>query len=155
MTRTKGPDEVFCRSCGEPIKRAAEICPGCGVRNIESSSQTASSNATQPHDPSEYQTTVSDSWYVGVVVGVGLSAVGVAAISGDPAGPLYSVGGFAFFAGWFFLPIAIFYDSKYVRANSQWDPDTAIWVVLALIWFVNVVVGVVYLYRRHEVLGVP
>lgn len=29
---TKGPDEVYCESCGEPIKEHAEICPHCGVR---------------------------------------------------------------------------------------------------------------------------
>ena len=33
MGRDKGADEMFCRSCGEPIKREAEICPQCGVRN--------------------------------------------------------------------------------------------------------------------------
>jgi len=30
--RQKGVDEVFCRSCGEIIKKEAEICPHCGVR---------------------------------------------------------------------------------------------------------------------------
>lgn len=33
MAREKGADEIFCRSCGEPIKAQAEICPHCGVRN--------------------------------------------------------------------------------------------------------------------------
>ncbi|MDR0878050.1 MAG: TM2 domain-containing protein [Treponema sp.] len=28
----KGPDEVFCSSCGAMIKKEAEICPHCGVR---------------------------------------------------------------------------------------------------------------------------
>lgn len=28
----KGPDEQFCSSCGEVIKKQAEICPECGVR---------------------------------------------------------------------------------------------------------------------------
>jgi TM2 domain-containing membrane protein YozV len=27
-----GPDDVYCWSCGVPIKSAAEICPQCGVR---------------------------------------------------------------------------------------------------------------------------
>lgn len=31
--RTKLPDEIFCSSCGAIIKRAAELCPKCGVRN--------------------------------------------------------------------------------------------------------------------------
>ena len=30
--REKGPDEVFCSSCGAIIKKEAEICPKCGVR---------------------------------------------------------------------------------------------------------------------------
>lgn len=30
--RQKGADEIFCRSCGELIKKEAEICPHCGVR---------------------------------------------------------------------------------------------------------------------------
>lgn len=29
---TKGPDEKFCESCGAVIKKEAEICPKCGVR---------------------------------------------------------------------------------------------------------------------------
>jgi hypothetical protein len=29
--RTKGADETFCPSCGEPIKILAVICPHCGV----------------------------------------------------------------------------------------------------------------------------
>lgn len=29
---TPGPDEEFCSSCGNVIKKAAEICPECGVR---------------------------------------------------------------------------------------------------------------------------
>lgn len=41
----KGPDEVYCTSCGEPIKEQAEICPHCGVRQApvetnETSTQT-------------------------------------------------------------------------------------------------------------------
>lgn len=30
---TPDPDEQYCASCGEVIKRRAEICPHCGVRN--------------------------------------------------------------------------------------------------------------------------
>lgn len=33
--REVGPDEVYCTSCGEVIKEAAEICPECGVRQKE------------------------------------------------------------------------------------------------------------------------
>lgn len=37
MADDKAPDEIFCRSCGEPIKEEAEICPECGVRNTAGS----------------------------------------------------------------------------------------------------------------------
>lgn len=30
-----GADEVYCTSCGEAIKKEAEICPHCGVRQID------------------------------------------------------------------------------------------------------------------------
>ena len=30
--REKGVDEIFCSSCGSIIKKEAEICPKCGVR---------------------------------------------------------------------------------------------------------------------------
>ena len=30
--RTPGADEQYCSSCGEVIKKEAEICPECGVR---------------------------------------------------------------------------------------------------------------------------
>lgn len=33
----KGPDEHYCSSCGEVIKKEAEICPECGVRQKLSS----------------------------------------------------------------------------------------------------------------------
>ncbi len=32
-------DECFCKSCGEIIKKEAEICPKCGVRQKSASSQ--------------------------------------------------------------------------------------------------------------------
>ncbi len=34
--REKNMDEVFCRSCGSIIKKEAEICPKCGVRQLSS-----------------------------------------------------------------------------------------------------------------------
>lgn len=42
----KGADEVFCSSCGEPIKKQAEICPHCGVRQ-----ETASSTGSSEKNP--------------------------------------------------------------------------------------------------------
>ena len=32
--RITAPDEQYCSSCGEVVKKAAEICPHCGVRRL-------------------------------------------------------------------------------------------------------------------------
>ena len=39
--KTKGPDESFCKSCGEVIKTLAELCPKCGVRQSGSSDESS------------------------------------------------------------------------------------------------------------------
>lgn len=36
--QTKSVDEQFCSSCGEVIKKEAEICPECGIRQKGSNS---------------------------------------------------------------------------------------------------------------------
>ncbi|MDR2481707.1 MAG: TM2 domain-containing protein [Spirochaetaceae bacterium] len=41
--REKAPDEAFCSSCGSIIKKEAEICPKCGVRQ---KAAPASANVT-------------------------------------------------------------------------------------------------------------
>ena len=43
QSRTKGPDEKFCESCGAVIKLAAEICPKCGVRQANSRTSSVGS----------------------------------------------------------------------------------------------------------------
>jgi TM2 domain-containing membrane protein YozV len=40
----KAADEAFCSSCGEVIKKEAEICPKCGVR------QKKAAQNTEKHD---------------------------------------------------------------------------------------------------------
>lgn len=40
-------DEVYCTSCGEVIKESAEICPDCGVRQIEEEEEVESSGGTK------------------------------------------------------------------------------------------------------------
>ncbi|MCW7494691.1 TM2 domain-containing protein [Leptospira sp. 2 VSF19] len=42
--REKNIDEAFCRSCGNIIKKEAEICPKCGVRQLNSQGTTVSNN---------------------------------------------------------------------------------------------------------------
>lgn len=151
--RSKGPDEVFCESCGEPIKKAAELCPHCGVRPGNAGSGGSAGGARSTHDPSQYETSVSNSWWIGVLLGVvgWVALFGLASVDAN----LGAAGGFAVLAIWVGLPLSAFVDAQYVRANSEWDPKTVLWVVLLLVWFVNVIAGALYLYRRHEALGTP
>lgn len=41
-----GPDEQYCPSCGEVIKKAAEICPECGVRQKPAVSSSSKDRVT-------------------------------------------------------------------------------------------------------------
>jgi len=50
--REKAADEVFCSSCGAAIKKEAEICPKCGVRQKPSPSFGSSASAQKK--PWEY-----------------------------------------------------------------------------------------------------
>ena len=50
----KGPDEMYCESCGDVIKQEAEICPHCGVRNASggggaSTGASGQAAAADPH----------------------------------------------------------------------------------------------------------
>ncbi|GAB3680056.1 hypothetical protein GCM10028857_02250 [Salinarchaeum chitinilyticum] len=143
---------MFCESCGEAIKKEAELCPNCGVRN-GSVSGGGGGGGGGSHDPGAFETTVSDSWWIGVLVGT-VAWAALLVLSGTGVG-LGAAGGFAVIVAWIGLPLAIYFDAQYVRANSEWNPEEAIWIILALVWVVNVLVGIVYLYRRHEVLGQP
>lgn len=158
MAREKAADEIFCRSCGVPIKMEAEICPNCGVRNQEAPTSTSSDTASAPspsHDPSEYQTNVTGSWWYGVAIGT-LVWIGIFAVAGSgTVGEDNLIMSFIVLIAWLGLPIAAYYDMDYIRANGNWNPNTVVWIVMFAIFLVNVVAGFVYLYRRHEVLGVP
>ena len=43
LKNQKGADEIYCSSCGKIIKSMAEICPNCGVRQLNNSSNNNSS----------------------------------------------------------------------------------------------------------------
>ncbi|QZY00604.1 hypothetical protein [Halobaculum rubrum] len=152
MSKRKAADEVFCRSCGEAIKRASELCPNCGVRN-DKYSPTGGGSADGSRDLTQYETSVSDTWWYGVAAGTGIWLLLV--IASAATSDLGAAGGFLVLIGWVGLPLSVYFDTRYVRANSEWDPNVAVWVVLTAVWFLNVPAGAAYLYRRHQVLGVP
>ena len=45
-TATPGADEQYCSSCGEVIKKEAEMCPECGVRQKQPSSSSGKDRTT-------------------------------------------------------------------------------------------------------------
>jgi hypothetical protein len=166
MAREKAHDEMFCRACGEPIKKKAEICPECGVANEGQSSQSSSttgsrqrgqqsnqSTSTQststtqqetPHDPSRHSTTVSENWNYAVAASLALWIVGFAMPEGS------ATAGFFFLVGWILMPVSIYFDRQWVAATTEWNPDETTWLVLAAIPLVNIVAGGVYLFRRYN-----
>lgn len=56
---------------------------------------------------------------------------------------------------WAGLPVSLSQDAAFVRGRSDWEPAGGPWAFAALVPVFNVVVTVVYLIRRHEVLGTP
>jgi predicted RNA-binding Zn-ribbon protein involved in translation (DUF1610 family) len=148
MGRQKGADEVFCTSCGSAIKKEAEICPECGVRNENATGRRSTST------PTPTETTVSDSWWYGVAICTGLWVL-VFLLPSDISPTVDALFGLLTVTAWIGLPLSAYFDSKYVSANSDWQPNAALWVIGLLVPLVNVVLGAVYLYRRHEVLGEP
>ena len=54
----KNADEKFCESCGQIIKKAAEICPKCGVRQ--------QSAPTAPQKGKDWLTTLLLCFFIGI-----------------------------------------------------------------------------------------
>ncbi|SEH49703.1 hypothetical protein SAMN05192561_103110 [Halopenitus malekzadehii] len=164
--------EVYCRSCGERIKADAEICPNCGVRNQAhqgaqpargggrrrgaGGQQRAQGGAATQRSPP------SDSWVYGVGVGTALWVIvailqlrAMSAVQGIQGGgsPLAAggqaltsllVGGPIQLIAWVVLPIAFYYDSKYVAYATDWNPSTGLFVgIAALAPILSSLVGMV------------
>ncbi|MCL2069840.1 MAG: NINE protein [Treponema sp.] len=73
-TRQKGPDEVFCSSCGAIILKAAEICPKCGVRQHPVPSQMYLGPTGNASYPPGY---VPKSWVITLVLLIFFGCFGV------------------------------------------------------------------------------
>lgn len=173
MSNKKGPDEVYCRSCGEPIKKKAEICPNCGVANeytepkrndrqsVQNSStptsqqnsqktlnspspsgNAATSSPPNEHDPSDFTTKISGQWHYGVGASVALWILGFG--MPDP------VAGLSFLIAWGLMPVSIYFDSQWMRATTEWNPESIMWIVLSVIPLVNILAGIVYFFRRYN-----
>lgn len=175
--KTKSADEVFCRSCGEPIKREAELCPNCGVRNREKGSRKIKSNSrnkTQnrsisaieellsyisdarqvPHDPSEYETTIGENWHYVIIVPSIFTIPTFSLLLVVPSDlSLLFVPVIFSFIGAALLPIiGVYFDRKYVQANSKWNPSIFWMVGLLIFYLFNIFLAVLYIKRRRSVI---
>lgn len=164
MSKEKQHDEIYCRSCGEPIKKKAEICVNCGVSNDQKrvqQSEQAHTNSDfgvvyelfenilqsnpQEHNPAEYSTSVSDTWHylIGASIVLWIAGLGI-----PSSGPLV---GFIFMIAWVLMPLSIYYDRQWVQATTQWRPNKELWILSSAIPLINIPAGIVYLYRRNNV----
>jgi len=57
-----GPDEQFCSSCGEVIKKKAEICPKCGVRLQNPSENETGNNEQKKQNKEKVEKTLREEW---------------------------------------------------------------------------------------------
>lgn len=152
MVRQKGVDEVFCQSCGEAIKQQAEICPHCGVRN-----QNGGWHSTPPQETPQApdtETNVSEKWWIGIAGGVFLWVL-ILFVPTSGSELTSSILNVAMMIAWAGMPLSAYFDIQYVRAKSTWQPSDLVWIILFALWFINIAAGVMYLYRRHQVLGAP
>ena len=56
-----------------------------------------------------------------------------------------------FIGTWLALPIAIYFDSRSIAADTDWPKYRWLYVVSSLVWIVAVIPGMIYLWRRRSV----
>jgi uncharacterized membrane protein len=160
MSDTKGPDEVYCASCGETIKKRAKVCPECGGPNERhegtqdygnqgnnnlsrtGDAKSATNPSTSINNELLDTTNVSNQWWYGVAASVVLWVVGF----GLPE----TVAGLAFVIAWTLMPTSIYYDVEWVNANTDWSPNKNLWLVVSVVPLVNIGAGLIYTVRRYK-----
>lgn len=146
MSAKRGPETTGCRNCGIEIRAAASVCHNCGAENDGRPERSVSIG----HDPANIETTVSDFWYVGVITGVVLWFLSILL-----SGIVESFAGFLMIVGWIVLPLSAYFDMRYIRANSSWNPSLLLWTAGLAIPLLNILLGRLSLYYRHEWMGLP
>jgi len=145
---------LYCESCRTQLRPDEQHCPVCGSEAKFTKRQTATGEeVTQEVTHRSENPAVSDRWQYGVVGGIAgwsliLTLDYLSLSLGLPGG----VGTLFVLGLWIFLPVAGKYDLDYIRANSNWQPKKDYWIFGFAVPFVCVLVGILYLYRRHEVM---
>ncbi len=176
MGREKRHDEIYCRSCGEPIKKKAEICPNCGVANnkpdTEQPSQRSQHRSSRTTRTNQTRQPRSETGSIDEQISSYLDspehdpskhtttisnnwnygvAVGVGLwLIGFALPEAGGLAGAAFLTAWILMPVSVYFDRQWVRATTQWSPNIVVWLVLFITPVINIPAGVVYLFRRHN-----
>jgi TM2 domain-containing membrane protein YozV len=102
--REKAADEAFCPSCGAIIKKEAEICPKCGVRQRQS--QTKSEK--------------EEKWFILLLLSIFLGALGVDRFYVGKIGTgllkLFTLGGIGV---WWLIDIIMILADKFTDKNGN------------------------------------
>lgn len=94
--------------------------------------------------------TTSPYWFY-LVVGCYVSWLGVI-LSIALIDPLLSdtLQGVVLFLAWVFLPLGVYYDSEHIGSSSDWSPNKWLWSVVSFVWFLNIPLTFIYLFKRHQ-----
>lgn len=127
---------VYCQNCGTKTDADASFCPECGTEVVESADDSKGFG--------------SSNWRYGLIAGIGLTITAVV-VAGVFAQTEAGETGFAlfFFAGWILFAVSMYYDTKYVQRTTEWTPRRVLWVGGMIVPYLNIVVSLVYLYRRR------
>jgi len=179
MSPQKGADEIYCKSCGEVIKKKAEMCPECGVpNNYNQQQQTAGAGRTQrpanrgiqnllgteitetiqeitssdnqPQRTQQQHNPSTHSTTVSSKWQYGIVVSLLLWVVGIVMPNIQPVAGLVLLTAWAAMPISMYFDRQYVRATMQWNPPTFVWVLLSVVPLVNLAAGVIYLLRRRS-----
>jgi RNA polymerase subunit RPABC4/transcription elongation factor Spt4 len=105
--RARYPDEMFCSSCGEIIKKEAEICPKCGVRQ-------------KPASGSPSKMDVSANWLTLLLLSIFLGELGVDRFYVGKVGTgilkLVTVGGCGI---WWLIDLILILCEKFTDSNGN------------------------------------
>lgn len=92
----------------------------------------------------------SHRWETALKTATGIWAVNyLVPASWIPFDPLF---GFLIFVSWIALPVSLYMDSKYIDPDKEWQMKRSLLAGIALLPLLNVLVGGLYLVRRHYVL---
>lgn len=138
--------ELHCRACGSTVDFEEDTCGECGEVTDRALIDELEYDV---HDPTEYDSPVSDRWWLGVIAGpvLGLAGYALFASLGLPsASNLLWAGGLAALACWYL-------DRKYLQARTVWRPPYWLYVPVLLIPVINLLGGGFYLWQRVSALG--